>query len=74
MTGPSDSLDDLKGDIRNLSTLLRSRYDVAADKPMPEDEGIAKAMQQVSRSALDSSRPFRPIDRIFSGVPPQRSE
>ena len=47
MTGPSDSLDDLEGDIRHLSTLILTIYDVATERPMPEDAGARITMQQV---------------------------
>ncbi len=44
---PSDSLDDLEGDIRHVSTLIRTTHDVLIETPMPEDESVAKVMQQV---------------------------
>lgn len=47
MSAPSDSLDDLESDIRHVSTLIRTTYDVAIETPMPADESIAAAMQQV---------------------------
>ncbi|RWO68943.1 MAG: hypothetical protein EOS17_16740 [Mesorhizobium sp.] len=47
MTAPSDDLNDLQSDIRQVETLICVMHDVAIETPMPSDEGIAKAMQQV---------------------------
>lgn len=46
MNGPSDSLDDLEGDVRHLSTLILTIYDVATEKPMPENETYRAIMIQ----------------------------
>ncbi|RWN95196.1 MAG: hypothetical protein EOS05_10380 [Mesorhizobium sp.] len=46
MSGPSDDLNDLEGDIRHLSTLIETTFDVATGNPMPSGEA-SETMQKV---------------------------
>lgn len=47
MSAPSDSLDDLQSDIGHVAVLIATIQDLAINVAMPENEAVAKGIQQV---------------------------